>query len=461
MATTRIYPVRVTEIRAVAYDLNPSKTEQGLFTEHYCCSTVPSEAVKAFEAVRAGGTGRGKILAQQIIQSFRPGEVTPEQAIQIGMELCERLLKGEYQYVIATHTDREHIHNHILFNNVNMKNGRTFETLENRHKESWQRVRQISDDLCQEYGLSVIENPERNKGKTWYEWSCDREGLSWKSKLKNAIDSCIMESASFEELLENLRRRNIEVVYNPSHVIDLKFRYPGEERFSRARSLGWYYETPQLKRRISYYQLLKTGQLSYQRRTRIIDTTSERFQNAKGLQRWADIQNMKEASRIINLMTTYGIGSTQELESRAITEYTYRMGLVEELNGLQKKIDVLSDALTALKRYKKYKPVHDEYKAQPPMKKKAFAKRFVAELDKFEAAKAELKALYPSGKVPSSESLTDEHNSLIEQRNEKNAEYKRVISVLKDLDYARKTIAEYLKNERAVEEQKRKKGDLE
>lgn len=160
-------------------------------------------------------------------------------------------------------------------------------------------------------------------------------------------------------------------------------------------------------------------------------------------------------------MTSYNIGSTQELESRAITEYTYRMGLVEDLNGLQKKIDVLSDALSALKRYKKYKPVHDEYKAQSPMKKKAYEKKYAAELDKFDSAKAELKALYPSGKVPSSESLTEERNALIEQRNEKNAEYKRVISVLKDLDYARQTIAEYLKNERSVEEQKRKKGDLE
>lgn len=377
------------------------------------------------------------------------------------MELCERLLKGEYQYIIATHTDREHIHNHILFNNVNMKNGKTFETLENRHRESWKKMRQISDDLCREFGLSVIENPEQGKGKSWYEWSCDREGLSWKSKLKFAIDSCIMESASFDDLLENLRRRNIEVVYNPNHVIDLKFRYPGKERFTRARRLGWYYETPQLKRRISYYQLLKTGQLSYQRRTKIIDTTADKFQHAKALERWADIQNMKEASRIINLMTSYNIGSTQELESRAITEYTYRMGLVEDLNGLQKKIDVLSDALSALKRYKKYKPVHDEYKAQSPMKKKAYEKKYAAELDKFDSAKAELKALYPSGKVPSSESLTEERNSLIEQRNEKNAEYKRVISVLKDVDYARQTIAEHLKKERSVEEQKRKKGDLE
>lgn len=104
------------------------------------------------------GTGRGKIFAQHIIQSFKTNEITPEKAFEIGSELCDKFLKFEYQFLFAVHTDMKNIHCHILFNNVNMVNGKTFETLEDRGKKSWKTLRRISDEICQKHGLSVIEN---------------------------------------------------------------------------------------------------------------------------------------------------------------------------------------------------------------------------------------------------------------------------------------------------------------
>ncbi|MBQ8515057.1 MAG: relaxase/mobilization nuclease domain-containing protein [Ruminococcus sp.] len=462
MAATSLHPITATQARAIAYIINPDKTEEGMLVQSYMCSENPDEAERDFLRVQQTlGTGRSKILAQHLYQSFPHGEVTPEQAFEIGKQLADRLLKGQYQYVLAVHTDKEHLHCHIVFNNTNLENGKTFETLENRNKKSWKKLREFSDALCREHDLSVIENPEHGKGKSWYEWQQDRAGLSWKTKLKFELDNCIMASIDFEDFLRQCAARNIEAVYNPDNKVNLKFRMQGQEKFTRARTLGWYYEVPQIKRRIQNFQLLKTGQLANQPRTKIIDTSQDKFQAAKGLERWADIQNMKEASRVLNILAAHQISDQKELEATAITEQSRRMKIVSDLNQMQKEIDTLSDRIKLVHAYQKYKPVHDEYGRQSPLFKKSYAKKFASDLQKFEDAKANLKAAYPDGKVPSAEVLTKRRTALIEQRNAKNDEYKSVTAELKELEYARQTVADYLKNERDVQQQKKKRNDLE
>lgn len=465
MATTSLHSVIATQARAIAYIINPDKTEQGALVQSYMCSEDPDEAEKDFLRIQKSlGTGRSKILAQHLYQSFPHGEVTPEQAFELGKQLADRLLKGQYQYVLAVHTDKEHLHCHIVFNNTNLENGKTFETLENQKSidsYSWEKLRKLSDEICRENGLSVIENPEQGKGKSWYEWQQDRAGLSWKTKLKFELDNCIMASTDFEDFLRQCAERNIEAVYNPDNKINLKFRMQGQEKFTRARTLGWYYEVPQIKRRIQNFQLLKTGQLAKQPRTKIIDTSQDKFQAAKGLERWADIQNMKEASRVLNILAAHQISDQKELEATAITEQSRRMKIVSDLNQMQKEIDALSDRIKLVHAYQKYKPVHDEYGRQSPLFKKSYAKKFASDLQKFEDAKANLKAAYPDGKVPSAEVLTKRRTALIEQRNAKNDEYKTLTAELKELEYARQTVADYLKNERDVQQQKKKRNDLE
>ena len=138
--------------------------------------------------MRDQGTGRSTTLAQHIIQSFAPGEVTPEQALAIGNELCERYLKDQYQYVLAVHTDHEHIHCHIICNNTNLYTHRTFETEENQGGKSvraWAKLREISDEICKEHGLSVIE--PKGKGVSHFERDMQIQGKSWKDKLRAKI----------------------------------------------------------------------------------------------------------------------------------------------------------------------------------------------------------------------------------------------------------------------------------
>lgn len=462
MAATSIHSISTTLVRALAYISNEDKTENSSLIRCFGCRRDPDLAADDFETTRnIMGTGRGKVLAQHMIISFKPNEITPEKALIFGQELCRRFLKDQYQYMLAVHTDRKHIHCHVVFNNTNMDNGKSFVTLEDKGKhKSWKTLRQISDELCKEYELSVIKNPEKSKGKSWYEWDKNRQGLSWKTQLKFAIDECVMNSSSFEELLQNIRERGIEVSYNPEHKIDLKFRMEGQQKWSRAKTLGWYYETPQLKKRIEDYRAFISGQAVRRSRTRIIDTSGERFESAKALERWADIQNMKEASRVINILTERNINNIDEIEKVSISDFGARVKLVNELNDIQHEIDTVSETISNLRKYKKYKSIHSEFKAQRTERsKKKFEEKYAPELEKYKAASAFLKNLYPDGNVPSEEKLSVKKNSLIEKRNDMNERYKSLQAQIKDLDFARQTINDYLKNEE--KEQVRKRDDLE
>lgn len=464
MATTSVHSIYVTQSKALEYIINPEKTENGLLIDSFACSNDPKLAAQMFEAVRnQKGSGKGNVLARHIHQNFAPGETTPQQAMQIGLELCQRLFNGEYQFVIATHTDKQHIHNHIIVNNVNLLNGRTLNYLADRGNQNllYQKIRDVSDELCREHQLSVIENPQLGKGQKWYEWSQDKEGQSWKSKLRYELDCVIMRSDTFDDFLEKCKANNIEVVYNPNHKIDLKFRLKGQERFTRAKTIGWYYETPQIKKRIVNFKRHREQSISYTPRTKIIDTSSEKFQEAKGLERWADIQNMKEAARVIDILTQYKIESTDAVQPAAITASMHRAKLVEELNSLQKNITAISETIEALRVFQKYRPIMQNMKALPDRKKKSYAEKYAHEIEKYKAAGSKLKAAYPDGKVPSEETLVKQRNAWIEQREQSNSEYQAVKAELKDIDYARQAIDDYLQMQHTVSEQKKREGDLE
>lgn len=442
MAITNIHPISVTLHKAIDYILNKDKTDEGQLVSVSGCTPDGKKAEKEFDEIRRMGIGKTTVLAQHIYQSFEPGEVTPEQAHQIGLQLAEKLLENSYQYVLTTHIDKEHIHNHLIFNEVDFINFRSFEYQQNRGGKVFEKIRKISDKLCVENDLSVIKNPELGKGKSHYEWEMDKQGKSWKSQLKNEIDNTIMESDNFDDFLAKIRAKNIEVVYNPKNVIKIKFRMPGQERFARGRTLGWYYDEPQIKRRIEQCYLLKTGQRQTPKKSKLIDTSQEKFQQSKGLERWADIKNMQEVSKLINLLSEYNVSSQEELENKAIERYGERVQLVGELNAISRNIGDVDDSIKLLQAYMKYKPVNDEYKASK--NKKKFVAEHEKELRKYDKIKEDLLVLYPNRKLPNLEKLYTRKSELIAKRKEKNSEYKKIVAELEKLDNARTTIQEYL-----------------
>ena len=177
--------------------------------------------------------------------------------MQIGEELCDRYLKGNYQYVIALHTDKEHTHCHVIFNNTNLYNGLSFTTEHNqgrKNERAWAELREISDEICKEHGLSLID--PIGKGVSYLELMKQKEGKSWKDKLRNLLREIIAYSKSFEEFLKNCTDSGIEYVYTPQNKVKLKFRLSGDgqQRFTRADTLGADYTAERITEQIAEIQ---------------------------------------------------------------------------------------------------------------------------------------------------------------------------------------------------------------
>ena len=305
MATTSIHPIRVTEAKSIQYIINP---EKAAYVTRYGCWGNAAEISDEFSKLRSMGRNTGSVLSYHIIQSFAPNEATAEQIHQAGLMLCDELFQGKYKYVLATHTDKEHIHNHIIFCKTNMENYKTFGTLmDTKCNPAWKKIRQISDEICKEMGLSVVAYGEIGKGVSHYEWEKQQQGLSWKAKLRYELDCIIQRSDTFEDFLEKCRLNGIEAVYKPEKTISLKFRMQGQQRFARAKTLGYYYLPENIRRRIKQFK---------SHRKMILDRS--KFDN-RGLQYWADIQNMKNVAQMINLLESYNVHSTSELKPTAMT----------------------------------------------------------------------------------------------------------------------------------------------
>lgn len=447
MAISKLHPIKTTLSVAIDYILNPQKTENGTLTFSYACSCSGKEAEKDFMDIRAYGTGKGNRLAWHIVQSFEGQEISVEKAHQIGIELADKLLGGKYQYVLATHNNTQNVHNHIIFNNVDMIDYRTFTYKEDRNKKCVDKLISANDFVCNENNLKVIDKDKSkdNKGKCYYEWQQDNQGKSWKSQLRHSIDEAIMQSTTFDDFLEKLKLQKIECVYTPENVIKIKFRMEGQQRYSRGKTLGWYYDEPQIRKRIAQYQLLKSGiSQSTKKKSKIINTRLDVFQTSKGLLHWAEVQNMKEASKLINFLTTNQINSEQQLDDKATVVFNERMMLVSELNSSQNRLQEINEIIKLLKNYKKYKPYAEQYKTAKNQKR--FEKENATELKKYSSITREMAKLFPDKVIPKVDRLEKEKVDLKEHIREKNEEYNNTVKKLQEIDEARTALNEFMKS---------------
>lgn len=471
MATTKIFPITATESKALAYIASPAKTENRRLVTSFCGDNDPYVCAEKFQDVRAiKGTGRNKVLCQHLIQSFAPGEITPEKALEVGKELADRLLQGNFQYYLAVHTDKNHIHVHCIFNNVSLNDGRTFETLHNQGKvkeRSWKNLLDLSDEICRKHGLSVIEDHESSKGKSYYEWTVDQLHLSWKSKLKYAIDQVIKVSDDFEDFLKKCADFGVLVEYNPNHKIDLKFMLAEQRvnnpraKMTRARTLGWFYETPRIKSRIENNKQF----MAYAPKAKIIRTTADKFLQAPVLTRWADRANMKEVSKAMNEIAKRGL-TYEETVSAAQESFGRQMKLQDELDRIRMQIGDLSKQLKLVELYVRYRPYNEYFKMLTGREKKKFHSEYCHELDEYQKAVKKLKDWYPSGSVPSLELLRKTIGDLEAEQKQKKQLYTQTADETETLSKSLQKIEQYLGNEqeRAEKEQRRKRkksGDLE
>ena len=344
MAVTKIKPIRGTVNKAIAYIIDPKKTDDELLVSSFSCAASDA-AAKEFEWTRNLAAQQGAqiptVLARHLIQSFDVGEVSPEVAHEIGKQFADEWLKGKYEYVIATHIDKGHCHNHIIFNAVNFVDYHSYRS----NKRTYRELRQLSDAICKEHGLSVIP-PSQNKGMDYKEYTEAKRGTSWKQKLRQTIDRLVITANDWDEFLKLMQEAGYEI--KPGKYIS--FRAEGQERFTRAKTIGENYSEERLKERIAGRNPRKQ-QMQTERKgiSLIIDIqNSIKAQESKGYEHWAKINNLKQAAKTLNFLTEHGLTSYAELEAKVAQEL--------KENNMEEQCIVTSFKQRSLVRIKKDDP---------------------------------------------------------------------------------------------------------
>ena len=371
-----------------------------------------------------------------------PGEATPKMTHKIGMALCNRILKDEYEFILSTHIDKGHVHNHIIFNNVNMVTGKCYQS----NKRSYHQIRYQSDKLCKENSLSVIdEYYERFKkkyktnGKSWYENEQAKNGTSWKSKLQFDIDRMINQSKDWNEFLKKMADLGYEIKYG-KHIA---FKHKDKERFTRAKTIGEDYTEERLKERISENANQKTFAVK-KRVGNIIDiANNEKAQSSKGYEFWATKHNLQVASDTVILMREKGFKSLAQLDDFIKKSADKRQALQNEIKVLDEKIATLSATMEQVHTVTKYRQIYQAYKNDPT--DKAFAGEHKAEIILYEKALANLKKSY--SKMPNSKQIFEELEKLNKKKNTLMQEYSSSKSEMTELYQIRKNYEKYMGKE--------------
>ena len=293
MAVTKIKPIKGTLNKALDYIQNPAKTDEKMLVSSFGCSYETADIEFGFTLSQA--LDKGSNLAHHLIQAFEPGEVDYQTAHEIGRQLADAVTKGQHEYVLTTHIDKGHIHNHIIFCAVNFVDHHKY----NSNKRSYYGIRNMSDKLCRDNGLSVVVPGKGSKGKSYAEYQAEKTGTSWKGKLKIAVDALIPQVSSFEELLQRLQAAGYEI--KPGKYISC--RAPGQERFTRLKTLGTDYTEEAIKERIAGKRTRAAKAPKAERKgvNLLIDIEhSIKAQQSRGYEQWAKIHNLKQAAKTIS-----------------------------------------------------------------------------------------------------------------------------------------------------------------
>lgn len=409
MAVTKIKAIRGTLSKALAYIMNPEKTDDKMLVSSYGCAT--ETAAQEFEWTRKIAEQQGmnpvKIIARHVIQSFDVGEVSPELAHEIGKQFADEILGGKYEYVLTTHIDKGHVHNHLIFNAVNFVDHHAYKS----YRKIYYDMREASDRLCKENGLSVIP-PSQGKGMSYKEYTEAKRGTSWKQKLKQTIDRNIIMAKDYDEFLKLMQDAGYEM--KPGKYIS--FRAEGQERFTRAKTIGENYTEERIKERIQGRNPRKRQMQTGRKGISLIGDIQERIKliDSKGYEHKAKLTILKEAARTLNYLTENNLLQYADLEKKVEDIHSSYARTGEELKSVEARLREIQPLIKNISNYQKLKPVYDAYtKAKD---KSAFRSKHEAELVIFEAAKSTLLAMQGDQKLPSLKSLQAEQQRLLEDQ---------------------------------------------
>lgn len=440
MAITKIHPIKSTLNLAIDYITNETKTDEKILVTTNNC--FPATAHTQFLKTREDNNVKGSVLARHLIQSFLPNEITPEQAHQIGLDLCNKILKDEYEFVLTTHIDKGHIHNHIIFNNVNMVTGKCYQS----NKKSYHKIRYQSDKLCKENNLVVIDEhyetykkKYKTNGKSWYENEQFKKGTSWKSKLQFYIDRTIKQSKNWDDFLDKMTILGYEI----KHGKHIAFKHKDKERFTRSKVIGIDYTEDRLKERIKENANHRNYPIK-KRIGNIIDiNNNEKVKSSKGYEYWATKHNLQVASNIVILMREKGIKTLSELDKFIQSNADKRQELQDKIKILDKDISNLSITMEQVHTVKMYRQIYLEYKNDTT--DKAFYGEHKSEITQYQNALTELKKVY--SKLPDTKDILNQLDLLHEKKNTLMREYSSTKADMSELYQIRKNYEKYMGKE--------------
>ena len=409
MAVTKIKAIRGTLSKAIAYILNPEKTDEKLLVSSYGCAS--ETATREFEWTRKIAEQKGmnpvRIIARHVIQSFEIGEVTPELAHEIGKQFADEILGGKYEYVLTTHIDKDHVHNHLIFNAVDFVDYHAYKS----YKRIYYDMREVSDRLCKENGLSVIP-PSQNKGMGYKEYTEAKRGTSWKQKLKQTIDRLVITAKDYDDFLRLMQEAGYEIKTGKY----ISFRAEGQERFTRSKTIGENYTEERIKERIAGRTPRRSQRQTTPKGISLIGDIQERIRliDSKGYEHKAKLTILKEAARTLNYLTENNLLQYADLEKKVEDIHSSYDRTGKELKGVEARLREVQPLIKNISNYQRLKPVYDAF--QKAKDKPGFKAKHEAELVIFEAARSTLLAMQGDEKLPSLKTLQAEQQRLLEEQ---------------------------------------------
>lgn len=420
--------------KAIAYILNPEKTDEKLLVSSYGCAS--ETAAREFEWTRKIAEQKGmnpvRIIARHVIQSFEIGEVTPGLAHEIGKQFADEILGGKYEYVLTTHIDKDHVHNHLIFNAVDFVDYHAYKS----YKRIYYDMREVSDRLCKENGLSVIP-PSQNKGMGYKEYTEAKRGTSWKQKLKQTIDRLIITAKDYDDFLRLMQEAGYEIKTGKY----ISFRAEGQERFTRSKTIGENYTEERIKERIAGRSPRRNRRQTVPKGISLIGDIQERIRliDSKGYEYKAKLTILKEAARTLNYLTENNLLQYADLEKKVEDVHSSYDRTGKELKGVEARLREVQPLIKNISNYQRLKPVYDAF--QKAKDKPGFKAKHEAELVIFEAARSTLLAMQGDEKLPSlktlqaqQQRLLDEQQRLYDERAKLKKEVKQIETIKSNVD---------------------------
>ena len=438
MAVTKIKAIRGTLSKAIAYILNPEKTDEKLLVSSYGCAS--ETAAREFEWTRKIAEQKGmnpvRIIARHVIQSFEIGEVTPELAHEIGKQFADEILGGKYEYVLTTHIDKDHVHNHLIFNAVDFVDYHAYKS----YKRIYYDMREVSDRLCKENGLSVIP-PSQNKGMDYKEYTEAKRGTSWKQKLKQTIDRLVITAKDYDDFLRLMQEAGYEIKTGKY----ISFRAEGQERFTRSKTIGENYTEERIKERIAGRTPRRSQRQTTPKGISLIGDIQERIRliDSKGYEYKAKLTILKEAARTLNYLTENNLLQYADLEKKVEDVHGSYDRTGKELKAVEARLREVQPLIKNISNYQRLKPVYDAF--QKAKDKPSFKAKHEAELVIFEAARSTLLAMQGEEKLPSLKTLQAEQQRLLEEQQRLYDERAKLKKEARMIDTLKANVDDFLK----------------